>query len=375
MLILCNNQTMEESKFKYQFYATTQEAWEAMFESIEAAKRSIYWEVYIFLDDAIGKRFIDALINKARQGVDIKMIVDAFGSRNLSQEAEEKLEKAGVDLLKYNRFFPELNLKNWLHRLMNRNHRKVLIVDESTAFLGGVNIDFVSKEWDDLYLKITGSMIRPLLRGFAKSYISAGGEHAKVMRILHSKWVEWKDWRSTFKFIMHSPRFHKTSPLKKLYLRGLALAQESVNLVTPYYLPDKAFLKALTDANRRGVKVNIFLPLRPDHKIMELLARAYFLITKKTGANLYFLPNMNHAKAMSVDDNYGVVGSVNLTSRSAHEDEEVSLTFKDANMVQDLNVLFNKWKDQAEAYRPDHSLMGKLEKIQLWLAKKMENYL
>lgn len=366
---------MPERDFSYQFYGTTAEAWDAMYQAITDAQKSIYWEVFIFVDDTIGKRFIEALLLKAKAGVEIKIIIDAIGSFHFSWAAERQLREAGIEILRYSHLYPEFKVFKWFNRIVHRNHRKVLIVDEKIVFLGGVNVGDRFRQWGDVYLKIIGKIARPLLRGFAKSYVASGGTEEHVWHLLHPKLSRGiPAWRERLKFIVHSPRLATLPKAKKIYIEALAMAQESVNLLTPYYVPDKSFLKAVALARQRGVKVNIFLPLRPDHKFMELLGRAYYGLTLKAGANIYLLPTMHHGKALSVDGKLGHVGSINLTHR-VNFDEESGVSFSDAGMVRDLNTLFNTIKETAVRFDENSWLLrGRWTKFKEWLARTVEKY-
>lgn len=360
--------------YSYQFYQTTTEAWDAMFESLLLAKKSIYWEVFIFVDDRVGDRFIEVLCAKAKAGVEVKMVVDAMGGFDFSKSAEMRLRLAGVDLKFYNRLYPEFSLTRWFSRLWFRNHRKVLIIDLDTVFLGGVNIKAEYHQWDDIYLRIIGLVPRPLMRGFAKSYISSGGKKKDVKHLLKPMQYEnLFDLKNRLKFIAHSPKFSKTS--KKMYLKALAMAKESVNFLTPYYAPDKQFIEAIVLAKKRGVKVNIFMPLRTDVKLMELIARAYFKLTIRSGANVYLLPKMNHGKAVTVDDKMGMVGSVNVTPRSFLSNEESGVSFSNQKMVAELNAIFNNYIKIA---KPVDEKMLKLSTVWMrtkeWLATLLEKY-
>ena len=116
--------------FSYQFYRTTAEAWDAMYQAILVAQKSIFWEIYIFIDDEAGGRFIEALCEKAKAGVEVKIVVDAIGSWGLSSLAQARLVGSGAEVLRYNRTHPELALGKWFNRMWRRNHRKLLVVDE-----------------------------------------------------------------------------------------------------------------------------------------------------------------------------------------------------------------------------------------------------
>ncbi|MBI2443769.1 MAG: phosphatidylserine/phosphatidylglycerophosphate/cardiolipin synthase family protein [Candidatus Magasanikbacteria bacterium] len=366
--------------FAYHFYRTTAEAWEAMFQGVSAATQSIYWEVYIFLDDEVGNRFIQLMCDKARAGVEVKLIIDAIGSADLSGAALARLRGSGVEVLRFHPPYPEFSWRHFWRRISHRTHRKTLIIDEETVFLGGVNIMASCGSWDDLHVEIRGPLVRPLLRAFAKSYLAAGGERGAVRHLLHPKLAlhlpEWREWREKIRFIIHSPQHPRTARLRQLYRDSLRMARESVNLLTPYYVPDRQFLRAVAAARRRGVKVNLFIPTRLDHRIMEWAARAYYAATARAGADIFLLPRMHHGKAMSVDSTLGFIGSGNLNRRSFYWDEESGIAFSEANMVRDLNLLFNDWRREAvPLLREAWEKRGFWQKLQEWGARRIEDYL
>ena len=299
-----------DTPVSYKFYNTTVSAWEAMYKSVLGAQKSVYWEIYMLIDDQVGKRFVDILCQKAAQGVDVKIIVDAVGSFSLSSAATSSLKLAGVKLLVFNQLYPDLRIKNWLRRVWQRTHCKILIIDEEEAFIGGVNVEFTSQEWDDLHLKLSGKVVRPLLRHFAKTYIRAGGAKKEVRHLLHPKIIKGLgQFRENIKFILQSPFYiHGRSPFRRFYIQAIGMAKESLNLLTPYYAPDFKFLELISKAKRRGVKVNVILPLRPDIKLMEYMAKAFYGISTRAGIAFYFLRRMNHGKAVSVDDKIGMIG-------------------------------------------------------------------
>lgn len=361
--------------FSYQFYHTTAEAWDAMYQAISGAQKSIYWEVYMFADDQAGERFVELLEQEARSGVEVKMVIDALGSRDLTPRGEARLIAAGVKILQFNRFSWALSVSQWWRRLLHRTHRKVLIVDERIAFLGGVNVHSSAREWDDLFVRLQGPLVRRLLRHFALSYLAAGGERREVRHLLHPKLTgEWPAWKQKIRFIWHSP-LQRRLPLRHWYARALESAKTSFSLLTPYYVPDRRFLRALARARRRGVKVKIYLPLRPDHKFIELIAHAYYGITHRLGAKLFLLPRMNHGKAWVSDGRAGMVGSYNATPKSAHRREEAAVYFTDEPMVAELNRIFNDWEAGATPFAPESwSRRSWRERWWEWWAKRLERW-
>lgn len=367
--------SMEKKEFSYKFYSTTRTAWDGMLEAIYTAQKSIFWELFIFVDDKEGNLFVDALCARARVGVEVRLILDSWGSYEFSTGAIARLRADGVEVLWYNSLAPGFNIFNWFSRMWRRNHRKVLIVDEKIAFLGGVNVSAEHGSWDDVFLRLTGRVVNPLLRSFAKVYIYCGGDRARVRRFLHPKMtVGWKDFKDKFKYILHH-RDYPRSAVKNMYLKGLAIAKDSYSLVTPYFIPDKEFLEMVAKARARGVKVNLYLPLRTDHKLMQWLTRSYLGITHRAGVNIFLLTKMNHAKAMLVDEQSGYVGSANLTPRSFYINEESGLLFDDKEMAHELNGFFEKWKKNSEPL--DYERWKKRDwwhRLKEWFARKFEKY-
>ncbi len=335
--------------FSYKFYNTTLLAWEGMRQAVLDAKTSIYWEIFTLNDDLAGRPFIDLLCAKAKAGLEVKLITDAIGSFYLSKEAIRRLKDSGVKFLHFNHLRPDFFIQNWWHRIWYRTHRKVLVVDQELAFIGGVNISDSASDWNDVHLKLSGKIVRPILFGFAKSYIRAGGDKKEVEHLLAPKLMAGlNDLQEKVSFIFNAPtRFIKKSPFKTFYKQALGTAKENFNLLTPYYVPDKEFLELVSRAKRRGVKVNILIPWKTDMPVMQYMAEMLYGISAKAGVAFHFLKKMNHGKAVSVDNTMGMVGSANLTPRSLFINSEAGVTFTHQQMVQDLNNILEDWKKEA----------------------------
>ncbi len=367
-----------EREFSYKFYSTTVSAWEGMRQALLDTKKSVYWEIYTFYDDAAGRPFIDILCAKAKAGLDVKLIIDAIGSFYLSQEAIGQLKNAGVKFLTFNNLRPDFVVQNWLRRVWHRTHRKVLIIDEDLAFIGGVNVSEESRSWYDLHLRLTGKIVGPILFGFAKSYVKAGGNEKDVEHLLHPKLISNPDdLREEINFISHAPSYaNKRSPFKRFYTQALDAATDNFNLLTPYYVPERQFIKLVSDAKSRGVKVNIILPWKTDIRLMEYMAKMFYGISAKAGAAFYFLKKMNHGKALSVDNKIGMVGSANLTPRSFYINQEAGVTFTHEQMVAELNDILDEWKKEAVPLTDLGlgSRRGWYRKFKDWWLNKLHDY-
>ena len=357
--------------FSYKFYRNTLDAMQGMQEAILGARQSIYWEIYSLIDDKTGKPFVDALCMKAKAGLEIKIIIDAVGSFEMSQPGLNRLRAAGVDIIFYNSLSIRKSFRSWIKSIWQRNHRKVLVVDKEIIFIGGVNIAAVSCDWDDLHVRITGMEVSPLLRGFARSYVRGGGERKKVRHLLNlrfrKKIIEIKE---HIKYILQSPLGTGFSRSKKVFYYTLSKAKYNFNLLTPYFVPDKKFFYLVSLAKKRGVIINLFLPLRPDHIFLDWVAGFYSKMAHTHGINVYFSTKMNHGKAMTCDGEIGFVGSTNFTQRSFFNNEESGIVFHDSAMVKEMDQMFADLKASALVMNGHNYLhVGIVGKIKDWFGK------
>ena len=338
--------------FSYNFFTTTATAWEAMLEALRTARRSIAWELYALADDQAGRPFIDVLCAQAQSGLEVKIILDWIGSWSLSRPAEMRLRQAGVDVVWYNRPTSELHPLRFWRRLFYRNHRKVLVVDGEIAFLGGVNVEQAASAWDDLHVRLSGTAVSPLQRGFARSYLAAGGQRRAIKHLLQRPWAQGlSGLKNKIQFILHSPLLpRERHRLRQWYRQAIVQAKKKITLLSPYYVPDQELMELLTAARARGVAVEVIIPWRSDHRLMDLLAQHYYTIMARAGAALYFGDNMNHAKALLVDGMQALVGSVNATNRSFAFNEEAGIIVSDTAMVRDLSRIVEQWKAKARIF-------------------------
>ena len=353
----------------YNIYHTTKEAWEAMLLAIGKAKHSIYWEMYILVDDDAGKRFFDLLKTKAAEGVRVKIIIDYWGSFWLSGKKIDELKQTGIDIRVFqpqkNPFF---GFKNWL---MRRTHRKILIVDEWVGFVGGVNVDKNMENWDDLVVELYGKPVRSLLRSFARTYVIAGGKKDEVRHLLAYRYRVRHD---TFD-IVYDDIDRKQSKIKNKYLEAIYAARERIILFSPYYFPDRKFLHALWVARRRKVKIDLLIPFRTDVRIATYAAYAWFSVLSKLGVKIHLTRNMMHGKGVVVDDNLAFVGTSNLEHSSFDYNQEVNVTLKDKKVVARVKRVLEHWIDKADEF--DHerwSRRGWSTKIKEKVARKLYAY-
>lgn len=352
----------------YHIYETSEKAWAGMYQAMLGAYISIYWELYMFVDDEEGDRFFDLLEQKAKQGVDVKLVVDYLGSFGLSRKRAIALRKAGVDL----HFFHgrKHRLRGVWRKLLSRTHRKMLIVDEKLGFIGGVNIQKEMKDWLDIQVSIEGEAVRSLLRAFAKMYIICGGDKETVKHLFKYKFRVQKEIKD-IEFIYDNAHPTK-SRARKMYTEALLKARERVILFSPYYLPDKKFLHALWQARKRGVRVDLLIPFRSDLRIATYAAYTWFSIMKKKGVHVHLMRNMMHGKGVIMDDDWAMVGSSNIEKGSFYQNYEANVRLRDKVTVKKIKSTIEGWI--AKSVRFDDLQWegrGKVqrvkEKISVWL--------
>lgn len=331
---------------KYHIYETSGKAWAGMYQAIIGAYRSIYWELYIFVDDEEGNRFFDCLEAKAKEGVDVKLIVDYLGSFGLSRKREQSLKANGVDI----QFFHgrKHRWRGMWRKLLSRTHRKMLIVDERIGFIGGVNIQKQFKDWFDIQVKIEGDAVRSLLRAFAKMYIICGGNKKKVGHLLKYKFRVAKEIQDV-EFI-YDDAHPKRSRARKVYTEALLKARERVILFSPYYLPDKKFLQALWRARKRGVRVDLVIPFRTDLRMATYGAYTWFALMKKMGVKVHLMKRMMHGKGVIMDDDWAMIGSSNIEKGSFYQNYEANVRLRDRPTVQKLKGTIEGWMDKSVSF-------------------------
>ncbi len=327
------------------YHIQTTAAWEAMIAECEAAKSSIYIEEYILDPDSIGNRFIEVLIRRAKEGLDVRLLLDWWGCKSLRKsDAPQALKDAGVQLCYFNA--PGWN---WLGRLeiFPRDHRKILMVDGRSAFVGGVCIYEKIHDWRDSMLRVEGAILAQLEFIFEQSWEKANSMVAHQVKA-HPDF-ETDDKLSIY---ANAPDSGEHQFIEKL-LAKIESATQSIQMTTPYFTPDKRLRKALLAAAARGVTVEILLS--------DYSKYAPYVVGKYCAGQLvkggvkvyYYQPSMLHLKMMVIDENWAAIGSCNLDGLSLHHNHEVMLVATDEAVVKTLTAHFAEDKHCSRAFRLD----------------------
>ncbi|MEI6296453.1 MAG: phosphatidylserine/phosphatidylglycerophosphate/cardiolipin synthase family protein [bacterium] len=346
---------------RYKFYKNNEDAWMAMFDAIKNSKTSIYWESYILKNDTSPYlNFFGIIKEKAKEGVKIRIVLDGFATlwfENIENSLLIELRMLGVEVLFFN---------SWFHRI----HRKILIIDEEKAFLGGVNVAHSYRSWLDLHILIEGKkIVKTLLSSFARSYFYSGGKNPYLLSLRQNS-----QFRKTELWLLdHFPNVGRLL-LKRYYVEKIALAEKKIIMVTPFFTPKPWLVKALKQALLRGVDVQIILPQKTESIITDFSNHIFTSALYDLGMKVYMTKEMIHAKALLVDDKVGLVGSNNLDTQSFDFNIEASLSFERKDMIKDLGLILEDWKKDSVPfddnkyssgwyYRPLELIVGKLAEI------------
>ena len=305
----------------------------AMLAAIEAARETINFEVYIFEPDEIGQRFLDALAARARDGVEVRFLVDGFGSMKLRRRHIGELRAAGVRL---ERFRP-VALRN-LVRLYRRTHRRAIVIDGLVAFTGGAA---VSKKWTgdvrnphqwrDNMVRVTGPLVDGVQSAFATNWVYCTGEVLAGERFYprHPPGQ-----RPCGLSVVSSPS-DSQQPIRLLFWISFTNARRRLWICNSYFIPDKRLRQAVVERARAGVDVRILVPGNHTDAIpVQLAGRSYYQELLEAGVRIFeFQPAMMHAKNVVVDDCWSIVGSANMDERSMELNEENLLGIADAALA------------------------------------------
>ncbi len=310
----------------------------AELEAIRNARYSVNLEAYIFQKSAIGSKYLEAMAERARSGVAVNVVLDAFGSAGATRSFFRPLLDAGGKVSWYNSLA-------WhrLTQLDNRTHRELLIVDGQIGFIGGAGIAdqwytgaHGSPRWRDTMVRVQGEPVTNLMATFAENWLSACGE--LLTGEAYFPEINWPN-RTAAMVINSTPTVGGSTRARILFQLLLASAKRSISITTPYFLPDKSLTRELCRAiEDRGVKVRILVPGRKsDHLLTRSTSRAGYGPLLKAGAEVYeYRPAMIHAKVLCVDGLWAVVGSTNFDNRSFGINDEVNLAVRDAAFAEQL---------------------------------------
>jgi cardiolipin synthase len=326
-------------------YNNGDEFYPAMLDAIAVAERSITMEQYIYWDGEVGRRFAEAFAEKAREGVEVKLLLDAIGSSTLGKEIFHILAAGGCQLA----WFRPIHWYT-LHRANRRDHRKSLVIDGRIAFTGGAGLAdhwlgaaANADEWRDIQVAITGPAALAQQSGFALNWLETTGEILSGERFFPEPRSEMgEDGGVKVQTILSSPALGAGS-VGTMYLAALQCAKRELLIANPYFIPDARVIDMLAAARQRGVVVKLMVA--GEHIdawwARQNSVRLYGRLLE-AGVEIYeFLPTMLHQKTMLVDGVWATIGTANFDNRSFAMNEETNLCFHDGVVAAEVRAIFS----------------------------------
>ncbi|MDD4566206.1 MAG: cardiolipin synthase [Eubacteriales bacterium] len=316
---------------------------DSLFSDIKNAKRMINIMYFIVKNDSMGRRLIDILTEKAREGIEVRFLIDAMGSRQISHKTLAKFKQAGG---KYAFFFPPL-IKDLNLKLNYRNHRKLVIIDGTIGYLGGFNVgnEYIGDKkkfgyWRDTHLRIIGSAVQDMNARFILDWRFASKEKVLLSQAYFGQPSPETAGTTGIHIVSCGPESSKEE-IKQGYLKMISSAKKNIYIQTPYFVPDASILEALKMAVLCGVDVKIMIPCKPDHMFVYWATYYYAGILIDHGARIYIYDDgFLHAKTICVDGEVASIGSANFDIRSFRLNFETNAFIYDASEVYKMEAIF-----------------------------------
>lgn len=317
------------------------EAYPRMLEAIARAEKSVGLVSYIFRADKAGEAFHEALIEAQRRGVEVRVLIDGVGGGYFWSGTYNRLRKAGVPIARFlHSYFP------WRMPFVNlRNHRKVLVVDGRIGFTGGLNIGAENIQADnppfvvlDTHFRIEGPIVEQLTDAFADDWLFTTGE-----KLLTENWFPPLDKAGpvTARVVTSGPD-EEVEQIEYVALHAISCAQNSIRVVTPYFLPPEPLTMALGLAALRGVKVDIVLPERSNHAILDWARRIPLRVLIEAGCRIWLAgAPFDHSKLMVIDEAWSLIGSANWDTRSFRLNFELNVELHDPGFTATISAIGN----------------------------------
>jgi cardiolipin synthase len=306
---------------------------------IRRAKSTIHICTYILGDDETGEAIINALTERAKEGVRVRLLIDSYGSLRLAKRVLAPLKEAGGETAF---FIPVLPIP--FQRNVNlRNHRKVILIDGETAVIGGMNLstEYMGAErrpeyWKDISLVLEGQDAAHLHEVFASDWSFATSEELGSVEEPDASIEPSGD--SKTQIIASGPDVER-DPIHEAILVALFSAKKRIWIVSPYILPGESLLNAMIIAAQRGIDIRLITPKRSNHPIADFAREGYMSVLQKAGAHImFYTAGMLHAKAILIDDDVSIIGSANLDMRSMFFNYEIAVGIQSNSFAEELEA-------------------------------------
>jgi cardiolipin synthase len=329
--------TVEVGEGTITTYTFGQDLYADMLAAIESAQRQVLFETYIWKGDAVGERFKAALAEAADRGVEVYCIYDGFA--NLVVSPRFKRFPPSMKVLRYPAYAAGWRFFDL--RRYGRDHRKILVVDDKEAYVGGYNVGSAYEtEWRDTHVRITGPGVQDLRRAFADFWNLHRRRRFRTSErplLVETASV----WEPHIRLQRNVPRLWMF-PIRGMYLEAINRASTNIWMTHAYFIPDQGFVDALKAAARRGVDVRLLVPLKSNHIVADWLSRGYFSQLLEAGVRIFrFKDAMVHAKTSTVDGSWSTVGTANIDRLSLQGNYEINVEVIDHGLAKNLEEIWS----------------------------------
>lgn len=330
------------------FYTDGKKKFDKLFEDLRAAKSSIHVEYYSFFNDDIGKKFLDILTAKAKEGVEVRVVYDQWGSPNTNKKFFKPLVDVGGNVAKF------VTSKNLISktRLNYHLHRKIVVIDGEIGWMGGFNVgdQYLGDGdkfgyWRDTHARILGAAVINMQEVFVNDWNASAANKKNLIdyNVRYFKLTKLKTDKNIHIQIVSDGPENETQVLKGGFIRMILAAKKSIWIQTPYLVPDESIFEALEIAIKSGVDVRIMIPSKPDHPFIYRATQYYANKLHKIGAKIYIYNNgFLHSKTMSMDDDIFTFGTTNQDIRSYALNFEINAFIYDNKITKEMKDIFKK---------------------------------
>ncbi|MGG7145110.1 cardiolipin synthase [Clostridium nigeriense] len=349
------------------------EKFKRMKEKLQGASDHIHLEYYIVKNDKIGNEIKDILIQKAKEGVKIRFIIDKVGSIKLNHKYIKDLKNAGVDVVFYS--YVLAPLLRFINTQINyRNHRKIVIIDGKVAFLGGINIgdEYLGLgklgDWKDCHIMIEGDCVLGLQSVFLDDFSSIKKYNNEQVSVLSNIENYFKNHSFNgnipMQIIRSGPDSEFPSIMQAL-IKMISSAKKSINIITPYFIPSEGLMDSLKIAALSGIKISLIFPEKADHFTVNRASQTYLSELKKSGANIYMYDKDSfiHSKLLTVDEKICTIGTANMDIRSFELNYEINTVIYNENITREIDTIFKNLLKNCRSFNykeyEDRSILSK----------------
>ncbi len=330
-----------------------------LIESLRNAKHHIHIQYYIYENDEIGNQLAEVLIEKAKQGVEVRFIYDDFGSSRIRKNIVKQLREAGVEAYP----FYKVHLILLANRMNYRNHRKIVVVDGIVGYVGGINVadNYVNSSkdkeklfWRDSHLKIVGISVINLQFTFLTDWNFCANQKLPFSNDYFPMENKANTYGNHLIQIVTSGPDSKYPKIKYTLIQAILTAKHEVCITSPYFIPDKSFLDATTIAALSGVSVKLLVPKKSDSFVVNTTTQSYFQELMDAGVEIYtYNKGFVHAKTMVCDEKVAIVGTANLDNRSFDLNFEINAIVFDEQIATELKETFEKDLTSSSKVNPE----------------------